>query len=183
MSILTPKIETLNPTPENISRFKEIYFGAFPPEERRPWEQIERFLTCGHERFRAYAIMDNDNTLTGFITMWQLPGMNYIEHFAIAPSRRGNGTGENALRALMKAIPGNYILEVEPRETGETALRRIGFYSRLGFRLRDEFDYIQPAYADNLSPVSLTLMTTGDINPENAKNLIWNMVYGKKTVN
>ena len=109
--------------------------------------------------------------------------MNYIEHFAVSHDRRGNGTGQNALRALMEMMPASYVLEVEPKETGDIARRRIGFYSKLGFTPREEFDYLQPPYDDGLPEVPLTLMTTGDIEPENAAKQLWDVVYHKKGVN
>ena len=177
-----PHIEAFNPTEENISRFREIYFMSFPEEERRPWEQMNGFLNGGNEQFKAFAIMDGA-TLIGFLTVWTLQGMNYIEHFAVSHDRRGNGTGQNALRALMEMMPASYVLEVEPKETGDIARRRIGFYSKLGFTPREEFDYLQPPYADGLPEVPLTLMTTGDIEPENAAKQLWDVVYHKKGVN
>ncbi|MCM1092482.1 MAG: GNAT family N-acetyltransferase [Lachnospiraceae bacterium] len=177
-----PYIEALNPSNENIERFREIYFMSFPEEERRPWEQMNSFLLGGNEQFRAFAIMDHE-ILIGFITVWTLQGMNYIEHFAVSHDRRGNGTGHHALRSLMETIPGNYVLEVEPKETGEIACRRIRFYSKLGFTPREEFFYLQPPYADGLPEVPLTLMTAGDVDPENAAKQLWYVVYHKKAVN
>ena len=171
-----PHIEAFNPTEENISRFREIYFMSFPEEERRPWEQMNGFLNGGNGQFKAFAIMDGA-TLIGFITVWTL------EHFAVRHDRRGNGTGQNALRALMEMMPASYVLEVEPKETGDIARRRIGFYSKLGFTPREEFDYLQPPYADGLPEVPLTLMTTGDIEPGNAAKQLWDVVYHKKGVN
>lgn len=182
MSIPTPIIEEFIPTPEKISRFKEIYLEAFPPEERRPWGALEILLASGGGIFHPFAIMNGDEMI-GLITVWQLEEMNYIEHFAISPIMRGNGVGTAALLALMEKMPGNYLLEAEPRECGEIARRRINFYSRLGFMPREDFSYMQPPYAEGLPEVPLTLMTTGNIDPERARDLLWKVVYRKKAVN
>lgn len=180
MPIQLPLIEAFAPTPENISRFKEIYTAAFPPEERRPWQEMEKLLTAtDHAFFRPFAITSSDEIM-GFITVWQFDRMNYIEHFAISPDMRGNGTGSRALLALMEKLPGNYLLEAEPVELGETARRRINFYSRLGFTPRSDFNYIQPPYSEGLPEVPLTLMTTGEINLSLASDLLWREVYRKK---
>lgn len=182
MSNPTPIIEEFIPTPEKISRFKEIYFEAFPPEERRPWDRMELLLSSGGRIFLPFAIMKGDEMI-GFINLWQLEGMNYIEHFAISPLMRGKGDGAAALLALMEKMPGNYLLEAEPRECGETARRRINFYARLGFTPREDFVYIQPPYAEGLPEVPLTLMTTGNIDPARARDLLWEVVYRKKAAN
>ncbi len=180
MTVQHPRIEAFAPTPENISRFKEIYCEAFPPEERRPWREMEKLLTApDHDFFHPFAVIGADEIM-GFITVWRFDRMNYIEHFAIAPDMRGNGAGSRALMSLMEKLPGNYLLEAEPVELGETARRRINFYSRLGFTPRNDFNYIQPPYSDGLPEVPLTLMTTGEIDLPYARDLLWREVYHKK---
>ncbi len=177
-----PHIEALNPTEDNIDRFKEIYFRSFPEEERRPWKQMVSFLKGENQLFKPFAII-NEGILIGFITVWTLKGMNYVEHFAVRHDKRGGGIGANALRELMETMPGNYALEVEPKETGEVAIRRINFYSKLGFISKEEFVYLQPPYATGLPEVPLTLMTAGEINPEFAAKQLLEVVYHKKSVN
>ena len=93
---------------------------------------------------------------------------------------RSHGLGAMALKRFC-AERGNspVILEVEPAGSEPMADRRIGFYSRCGFKLHKDFDYIQPPYAPGLNPVRLQLMTYGDIgNLSDLAREIKQEVYG-----
>ena len=66
------------------------------------------------------------------------------------------------LRHLTEGVSPSVLLEVEMPET-DFARRRIGFYERNGFRVRDEFKYIQPPYSPGQPSLELLLMTHGDV--------------------
>lgn len=134
---------------EEFGRLMDLYESAFPPDERRPREQ----MPPADPAFRLWAVGDD-----GLLTTWQFDGYTYVEHFAVFPDRRGGGIGSRALAA----IAGPVILEVEPPESGEMARRRIDFYRRNGFRL-DDLKYIQPPYSPDSSPVELRLMVRGQL--------------------
>ena len=56
---------------------RQLYFDAFPVEERRPWEDVVK-LACDPAsgyRMRAYI---RDGGFAGFISAWLLPGFRYI---------------------------------------------------------------------------------------------------------
>lgn len=159
-------------------RLKDIYVEAFPPEERREWDD----MPVNDDAFAFYALIDNgrdsifeivDNLdkswckpdlfncpecVVGLVTVWHFDAFRYIEHLAVSPSQRGRGIGAGVLSAL----EGPLLLEVEPEETGEIACRRIAFYQRNGFHLLDA-DYVQPPYSPGLPEVPLKLMARGDI--------------------
>ena len=138
---------------------------AFPPEERREDEQ-QRIVTDTNKMFQALAIISNFD-FAGFVNIWHLNGVIYIEHIAIVPELRNQGIASDALRHLMlhnRPI----ILEVELPHDDESR-RRISFYERNGFVLRPT-EYTQPPYAQHLPAVKMHLMTYGKI--ENITDVI-----------
>lgn len=173
---MKPRLEKLKPTPLNISKFKSIYGEAFPVDEQRPWDDLLTKITESHEFFRAFAIMDGCH-FVGFITAWDFPEALYIEHFATDPTLRGSGLGSQALTLFIAEAKKPVMLEVEPAETGDTARRRIGFYRRHGFVDRPDFEYIQPPYSAGTSPLPMTLMIYGELEPATARRLLYRHVY------
>ena len=137
--------------------FTAIYGVSFPIDEQRPTTDIARLIT-EEERYRAMALVDDNDRCIGLLTAWQFPTYSYIEHFAIDPSLRSKGYGTMALKTFAHTQPTPIVLEVEP-PTDVLTLRRIGFYERCGLALYD-YDYIQPSYAPDRSAVPLRLMGT-----------------------
>ena len=159
-------------------KIEQLYVNSFPVDERRPWSEIEN-MTNTSQMFR-FTLLRSAGKPAGFITWWKLKRGIYVEHFAISPSMRSHGLGAMALKRFC-AERGNspVILEVEPAGSEPMADRRIGFYSRCGFKLHKDFDYIQPPYAPGLNPVRLQLMTYGDIgNLSDLAREIKQEVYG-----
>lgn len=140
---------------KDLDTIRDIYTGAFPPEERRDWQQVQGLL-AGEAPFwlkAAYA----DEGLVGFITGWDFPDFIYMEHFATAPSARNKGYGAVIFREILSSCERPHVIEVE-RPDNEMAMRRIGFYERLGLKISDR-DYLQPPYAEGGSPVPMFIMT------------------------
>lgn len=122
------------------SGLKELYFAAFPPEERRPWADFAKSA----DNLTFLKIIRN-GSIAGMATIWRFDKMSYLEHFAIFPDMRCGGVGSEALRCLrMLEAPKPLVLEAERPEAGEMARRRIGFYLRNGFSILHGIDYIQP---------------------------------------
>lgn len=154
-----------NISDKELNELKMLYIEAFPPEERRPLSRI----IPKDPAFRFYAIGN-----AGFITAWHFQTFTYIEHFAIYANQRGQGIGAQALASLS----GDLILEVEPPETSEEAMRRIAFYERNGFKLLN-VNYIQPPYSNELPAIELRLMVRGEIaDIDAAIRTIHHRVYG-----
>ena len=86
------------------------------------------------------------------------------------PEHRGKRIGALMLNHLFKEVSPNVLIEVEKPE-GEEQKRRIKFYERNGFRVREEFDYTQPAYSSDKSPVEMLLMTHGDVDLHNRDSI------------
>ncbi len=146
---------------------KGLYFESFPEEERRPWTDIERRVDSGDPFFNFY-VLQHKGANIGFLTIWNLPGNIYVEHFAIFDNCRGGGFGAEVVRRLAvegesrpEGLPAKpVLLEVELPESSELAARRVGFYERNGLRSLDDVPYFQPPYADGLPDVPMMLMAS-----------------------
>ncbi len=134
-----------------------LYLASFPPEERRPWDEIVNPQSPSGPRL---AIILDGGEFAGMVTTWRFDGFVYVEHLAIDHALRGRGIGAALLAELSASAGLPLLLEVEPpADDNPMAARRIGFYSRNGFHLLDH-DYIQPPYSPELPPVPLKLMST-----------------------
>lgn len=154
-----------------------LYIGSFPPEERRDWDLVMRL--ADDEPMFDFNVIMADGRPAGFITVWHLGPVRYVEHFVTDPQLRGAGIGAEVIKALINASAIPVILEVEPQSAGEMACRRIGFYSRNGMIPHHDFAYIQPPYRDGLPSVELTLMTSSpSVDLHEAAALIHRHVYG-----
>ena len=140
-------MEFTNLKMEDYPSFLKLYNESFPPDERR---ELKDFLAS--------------------LSYWTFEGYTYIEHFAVVPEHRGKRIGALMLNHLFKEVSPNVLIEVEKPE-GEEQKRRIKFYERNGFRVREEFDYTQPAYSSDKSPVEMLLMTHGDVDLHNRDSI------------
>ncbi len=163
-----------------IDNVRKLYLDAFPPNERRDFDEFLRLLDDKSVPF-SVAVLEEDGEFAGFLTYWAWNDFRYFEHFAVAPEKRNGGKGGAFLRMMVENGRTPVVLEVE-RPDDEMALRRIGFYQRNGFRLWDDVPYLQPSYGAGREPVPLCLMTAGDIafDGENDEKIrrIKRSVYG-----
>lgn len=141
-----------------LSFVKKLYHAAFPKEERRDWQQLIDMVDTAGEMWLQ--VIEEDGIAIGFITFWMLEQWCFLEHFAIEPSLRGKRYGERIMKELMKHD--SVLLEVEPPYT-ENAIRRIGFYERLGFSILP-FPYRQPSYHHPEESFSMCLMSNSSEN-------------------
>lgn len=152
-------------TTENMSpELKYIYLDSFPENERRPWNNIISRVAADDPFFTLYQIL-NGNEIIGLITTWNLPGILYIEHFAISENARGMGYGSATLEHI-KSIADQrpVVLEVELPDSSIDSNRRIQFYKKNGFKALEDFPYFQPAYLPGEDIVPMMLMTSHEIN-------------------
>lgn len=169
-----------SPLPDCMERAHNLYMESFPPEERRPWEQI---ASARDDAAGPHLLMiaDSASDFAGFITMWRFPEFIYVEHFAIEPSRRGSGIGGEAISLLISRETLPVVLEVErPDPQIPMTKRRIRFYARYGFKILP-FNYIQPPYEPGLPEVPLMLMSTQPaLDPLDVSIILHREVYGVK---
>lgn len=153
--------------------FLKLYNETFPENERRIYksaEHVANFIKEKGGKFRAFAIDDGGDDFVGFLSYWIFEGYVYIEHFAIVPEQRGKNIGRKLLSHLFNTVSPNVLLEVEKPETPE-AQRRIAFYEKCGFKLREDINYVQPPYSAEQSGVEMMLMTHGDVKLRDTRDL------------
>lgn len=157
---------------KNYPDFLTLYNQAFPADQRRSYEDeqhLARFINEKGGKFHALAAEDGGLFL-GFLSYWTFQGYVYIEHFAVQPEHRGKNIGRKLLSHLFETVSPNVLLEVEKPETPE-AERRIKFYERCGFKLREDINYVQPPYSAEQSGVEMMLMTHGDVKLRDTRDL------------
>lgn len=158
---------------KEVAPVLKFYLDAFPKEERREVEDMERLLL---EEPRYYLLgIELEGQIVGLLSYWDLVEWICVEHFAIDASYRGEGIGAEVMKSFV-ADKRQIALEVEPPEE-EMACRRIGFYERLGFKLWD-IPYLQPPYRVGGAPVPLRIMTRGEEPTEALITEIHRVVYG-----
>lgn len=157
---------------EDYPSFLKIYNLSFPENERRIYadeKHLADFIRMKGGRFHAFSAKDGALYL-GFLSYWTFEGYTYIEHFALSPEFRGKNIGTKMLSHLFKTVSPDVLLEVEVPATPE-AERRIRFYEKNGFRIRREFNYMQPPYSETQQPVEMLLMTHGEVSLHNLDSI------------
>ncbi|MFV0537675.1 MAG: GNAT family N-acetyltransferase [Dysgonomonas sp.] len=162
---------------EEVSFIENLYIESFPPSERRPIEKMLDFYQNNDLFFIDVAV--EDGRLVGFLTYWDIDEFIFAEHFAIAPEFRNGGYGRKVMELFQKSTK-PIILEVELPST-ILSERRIGFYQRLGYKLWENVQYQQPAYAIDGLAIPMKLMTYGNLNVErdliDIRSKIYSIVY------
>lgn len=172
---LTDKNVTIHRCAAPDREIEDLYFDAFPPDERRPIEAWRKKIADGLTDLR---IIRRDGRFAGFVTLWHLDGMVYVEHFAILPSQRGGGIGAAVISALTKeAAPLPMVLEVELPDTDDFARRRVAFYERCGLHSIRDFAYMQPPYSSGQSPLPMMLMASAEIEGQKIADQLYANVY------
>ena len=126
---------------------------SFIREEIRDYDSALEALN--DEKYSIYHVADGD-TRVGFMTVWELSGFAFLEHFVTYEKFRNKGYGHKAL-ALLKEKFKCIMLEAEPPRE-DIQKRRISFYERNGFQ-KNDFPYIQPPYRASDTGVRLILMS------------------------
>ena len=165
---------------KDFNRLYSILHDSFPPDELR--SRQEHLALLDEPLYKVWACYDGKE-LQGFLTVWDLDGFAFIEHFAVKSSCRNSGLGSKMLQALSQKLGKRLCLEAELPET-DMAKRRLNFYRRNGFAV-NTYPYLQPALEEGKCPVPLYILTTdGGINEEEFEKLvdqIYKAVYKGKT--
>lgn len=157
---------------------KSLYEGAFPVEERRPWDDLVHRALDGNPFFNV-AVALVDGRIVGFVSTWRLPAAMYVEHLAVDPAMRCQGIGGEMIDRVVASTSLPVMLEVEHPDS-DTARRRIDFYRRHGFSVIDGVDYVQPPYSRNLPEVPMLLMSTRPLEDVDTDiRLLYQIVYNQ----
>ncbi len=159
---------------------ENLLVSAFPEDERRDLD-LQRRNVDENSLMRCCVLLDSDMPC-GLLTYWDFGDFCYIEHFATDSSVRNRGIGAKAMNCFLSMICRPVVLEVEIPGDDAMAIRRIGFYSRLGYELWDSQPYIQPPYRPGGNPLPMHIMSVGGLDQEaefsKVKSLIHRHVYG-----
>lgn len=139
----------------DFNSFYKLMCEAFPPIERRHLENQRKLLQNDFYKIVGYK---EDNNVIAFIASWEFENFNFIEHFAVDSSYRGNGIGSKILKQYLNNHNNKPIfLEVEyPKD--DYSKRRIEFYKRLGFSLNN-YEYVQPPLEEGNELLPLKIMS------------------------
>jgi len=156
--------------------FDSIYDAmteAFPYEERRD-RAVARALLA-EPRYRIFHTVE-EGVRVGFVTLWELDGLTFVEHFVTYPPYRNQGCGAAVIRLLQARYQG-LVLEVEHPDT-PLAARRQAFYRRCGFAC-NAYPYVQPSYHGGRAGVPLVLMSYPAAleDPASVKERLYREVY------
>jgi ribosomal protein S18 acetylase RimI-like enzyme len=156
---------------------QQLYEESFPAKERRPWPQ-QLALVQANRLCLLY--IEWDRVFVGMLTYWQLPAFVFIEHFAVTPASRGKGIGAAVIKAMQQRFP-VLVLETETAAAGPLAVRRQGFYEKLGFTAFP-FSYQQPPYIAGENSLPMLLMQCGSSTTAESflatRQLVYQEVYG-----
>lgn len=114
---------------------------AFPPNERKPLEEIMDLHEAG--RYDIHGLFDG-GAMLGYATLWMEPSdpaYILLDYLGVTAARRNGGLGGEILRRVVSAYQGRskVLMEAEqPVPGGDEAengirRRRIAFYERSGF--------------------------------------------------
>lgn len=132
----------------------ELYEEAFPPQEKKPRELMERMAQEG--RMELLAAVEN-GTFIGLV-MNMLNGKTaLLDYFAIAPEHRSRGFGGKIIRELLgKFKDQRYIFEIEMQDenasNAEERKRRKAFYLRNGLKETGVFANVYETDFELLTP-------------------------------
>lgn len=133
---------------------KNIYFEAFPKEERMPFPLMVAMSKLWNTNFWAFY---DDDTLCGFVYIATNRKLAFIMFFAIDKLLRSKGYGGTILQEIQKKYPNKKIIvSIEPCDNSapdiENRTRRKAFYLRNG--------YTETGYKIKLSGVVQDILIT-----------------------
>ena len=141
-----------------LGRIWPLMEEAFPSVERRTLQGEADILRRDDVCMR---VITEGGQVTAFMIWWELPTCIFGEHLAVLKGLRGNARGTTLL-TLLKEISEReqkpFVLEVEPPQQSEQALRRLRFYRRNGFVFND-FPYKQQPLKTGDEPADLCIMS------------------------
>ncbi len=137
----------------------ELYETAFPPSERllvaAQLQLLKRNAESAAPDVHMLAVLDERETLAGILQYEIVPDVSaaFLWYLAVQPAQRNRGLGAQIYREMWKRLETQgcqaLVLEVEIPEEAESdeqrqlAIRRIGFYRRLGARLMLGVEHMQ----------------------------------------
>lgn len=131
------RFEKIDENTKNLEEIKQLYWDAFPFEERIPFYIM---VLVGNDRGVEFLSVYDDDIWLGFIHTLVGEKLSYIFYFAIDDRLRRSGYGSKILREYKKMHP-RLSLAIEPIEEGSDNIKqrkkRLEFYNKNGFETLD----------------------------------------------
>ena len=131
------RFEKIDENTKNLEEIKQLYWDAFPFEERIPFYIM---VLVGNDRDVEFLSVYDDDIWLGFIHTLVGEKLSYIFYFAIDGRLRRSGYGSKILREYKKMYP-RLSLAIEPVEEGSGNIKqrkkRLEFYNKNGFETLD----------------------------------------------
>ena len=155
--------------PEFLKEFNKTY----PEGERRLYksaEHVANYIKMKGGKFHGFAFDDGNEDYLGYITYWTLNHLVFIEHLAVG-TKHGKNVERKLLSHLFEMAEPNALIEVEDPKSSPEAAERVDFLEKEGFRLREDINYVQPPKTAMENGVKIMLMTHGDVNLKDTREL------------
>ncbi|MGM0212554.1 hypothetical protein IGI42_000065 [Enterococcus sp. AZ109] len=128
-------------TSEKLAEVKAIYYSSFPEKEQHPFDWL---VKKAQQEKGHFAGLIHENQVIGMTYYTVNEGIVYVFYFAIDPTIRSQGYGQQMMQALQEKFLGcKLMLLIE--EILETAannaerIRRKDFYLTNGFESKNDF--------------------------------------------
>lgn len=82
---------------------KEIYYEAFPKQERKPFFTLRHSVRSG--KAQLFTAVEND-TLLGFVVVIPYQNMVMVDYLAVSQKVRSKGTGSYLMNQICQQFPG-----------------------------------------------------------------------------
>ena len=139
-----------------LDEAKALYEQSFPDAERVPFGDVMRLVDEMPLDFTCYF---SDGSLVGLFIVYPHERFNWFWYFAVVPSMRGHGYGQQILSDVLERYRGRLcVLDMEsprqPSDNLDQRMRRLAFYGRNGFRDTE----VERSY----SGITFTIMLNGE---------------------
>lgn len=139
---------------EYKAQLYELYERAFPEQEKKPLQIMEKLVEDG--KMEMLAMVDRDE-FTGLAINMISGNRALLDYYAIAPEKRGSGYGSRGLEVLLDHFKNSkYIFEIEVQDAqadnAEERKRRKAFYLRNGLKETGLFANVYDTDFELLTP-------------------------------
>nr|WP_318038624.1 GNAT family N-acetyltransferase [uncultured Faecalibacillus sp.] len=120
---------------KDIEQVSQLYYSAFPEDERAPWKALIEKHNKGKGEFLS---IYDQNKWVGLTYVITYQNLSYVLYLAIDDMQRGHGYGSSVLQILKKRYPHTIMLcieEVDEKyDNYKQRVHRKNFYLRNGLQ-------------------------------------------------
>ena len=104
------KLQFKNISETDMQQVSELYYSAFPEDERAPWKAL---IDKHHEGKGEFLSIYDHHQWVGLTYVITYQNLSYILYLAIDEKQRGHGYGSVVLQLLKKRYPHTIMLCIE----------------------------------------------------------------------